>query len=157
MRNVLRTMGLFVLWVALSGHLEPFLLSVGLLASLLVSVVTGRMRTVDPKPPAILPGLPMLTYLPWLIVQVIRSNLDMARRILSPSLPISPCVVEVRASQRTALGRATYANSITLTPGTVSIDLEGDTIRVHAIGRAQAEEVRSGAMDRRVSAAEGPG
>lgn len=154
MRTLLRTLALFALWLVLSGQTKPLLLTVGLIASLFVALLTARMNDVDPRPPAILPGWPLLTYWPWLLLQVVRSNLDMARRILSPGLPISPCVVEVRASQRTALGRVTYANSITLTPGTVAIDLEGDAIQVHAISEEQARSVAEGEMDRRITAAE---
>ncbi len=155
LRTFRRTLALFALWLALSGLSQPLLLALGGLSALFVALVTGRMDTVDPEPPPILPGWRILAFLPWLAVQVVRSNLDVARRVLHPGLPIGPCVIRVRASQRTALGRAVYANAITLTPGTVSIDLEGDTIRVHALGREQAAELETGEMDRRITRAEG--
>lgn len=154
-RTLLQTLALFVLWLALSGHFDPLLLTLGGFSALAVALLTRRMNAADPAPPALLPGWRLLTYLPWLAVQVVRSNLDVVRRILHPRLPIEPAVIDARASQRTALGRAVYANSITLTPGTVSIDLEGDIIRVHALGQKQVAELRGGEMDRRITAAEG--
>ena len=155
MRFLLRTLVLFALWLALSGHFDPLLLSLGLASALLVAAITGRMNAVDPDPPAILPGWRLFRFLPWLAVQVVRSNIDVARCVLHPRLPIEPRVVSVRASQRTALGRAIHANAITLTPGTVAIDLQGDTILVHALTRAQAGQLAAGEMDRRISRAEG--
>jgi multicomponent Na+:H+ antiporter subunit E len=97
----------------------------------------------------------VFSYWGWLVWQIIKSNIDVARVILSPSLPISPNVVRVKASQRTTLGLVTYANSITLTPGTVSMYLDGDIIEVHALTESGARELKDGEMDRRVSAIEG--
>ena len=81
--------------------------------------------------------------------------MDVAKRILSPRLPISPRVIRVKAGQQSDLARVIYANSITLTPGTVSLSLEGDEIEVHALTREAAEELESGKMDRRVTRTEG--
>ena len=96
-----------------------------------------------------------LLYLPWLIGQILRANVDVARRILSPRLPIQPSLMLVDTRQRTDLGLVIYANSITLTPGTVSVDLEDRTIIVHALSASAAEGLAEGAMDRRVAAVEG--
>ena len=78
----------------------------------------------------------------------------MARRILDPRLPIDPRVVRVRALQQRHAARVLFANSITLTPGTVSIDVEGDDIVVHALTREAGDEVLAGEMNRRVARAE---
>jgi multicomponent Na+:H+ antiporter subunit E len=89
------------------------------------------------------------------MVQVLRANVDVARRVLSPSLPISPRMFKVRATQRTDLGRVIYANSITLTPGTVSVELEDSVILVHALTAEAAEDLREGTMNRLVVGVEG--
>jgi multicomponent Na+:H+ antiporter subunit E len=115
-----------------------------------------RMRVVDREGAPIEPSLRALVYLPWLLWQIAKANLDVARRILDPRLPIDPRVIRVRASQRRDLARVIYANSITLTPGTVSIDVAGDRITVHALTREAAEGLATGEMDRRVSRVEGP-
>ena len=98
--------------------------------------------------------LPCLTYAAWLAREVVLSALDVARRVLDPKLPIDPTVVHLPLDQTTDVGRTIYANSITLTPGTVSIDLGDDQVTVHALTRAGAEALEAGEMNRRVAALE---
>jgi multicomponent Na+:H+ antiporter subunit E len=146
---------LLLAWLGWSGHWEAFLVGVGVLSCLIVIGLGRRMHLVDHEGAPILLSLPSLRYLPWLLWQIVRANVDVARRILDPRLPISPRVIRVRASQRTDVGRVVYANSITLTPGTVSLRLEGDEIVVHALTQEAEDDLRSGAMDRGVSRMEG--
>ena len=107
-----------------------------------------------------LPNLGLLfrftAYLPWIFGEIAKANIDVIKRILNSQLPISPTLIRVRCSQKSDLGRVIFANSITLTPGTVSIRVENDYIEVHALSRETAEELASGVMDRRVSQVEGP-
>lgn len=84
------------------------------------------------------------------------ANIDVARRILNPKLPIAPMMIRVKASQKGDLARVIFANSITLTPGTVSVDMQGDEIAVHALTPEAAEFDETGEMDRRVSRLETP-
>lgn len=141
-------------WLLWSGHYDPLLLSFGAISLALVVLIAIRMRIVDQEgaPINLVPGL--VFYLPWLVLEIVKANVDVALRILSPRPPIRPQVFRVRAGQRTDLGRAIYANSITLTPGTVTIDAEGDELTIHALTDGAAEGVRSGEMDRRVTRAE---
>ena len=156
---VKHTLGLLVLlsvvWLLWSGHTEPFLLCLGALSVFLVLVICRRMRIMDDETvPLGLRFWPCAAYVPWLTKEIARANLDVARRILAKEMPIHPRMIRVRPSQRTDLGRVIYANSITLTPGTVSVDMQVDGIRVHALSAAEAEEDLSGEMDRRVTALE---
>ena len=149
---------LFILsgtWLLLSGHTSPLLLSLGLLSVTAVVACVSRLEVLDDEgvPVHLLPGL--IRYVPWLIGQVIRSNLDVARRIVSPELPIHPSVVKVDATHHTEVGRVTYANSITLTPGTISLDVSAETIEVHALTEDAANDLMSGEMARQVQRAEG--
>ena len=149
---------LFILsgtWLLLSGHTSPLLLSLGLLSVAAVVACTVRLELLDDEgvPVHLLPGL--IRYVPWLIGQVIRSNLDVARRIVSPELPIHPSVIKVDATHHTEVGRVTYANSITLTPGTISLDVSAETIEVHALTEDAANDLMSGEMARQVQRAEG--
>jgi multicomponent Na+:H+ antiporter subunit E len=96
-------------------------------------------------------------YWPWLLWEIVKANLEVARLILAPRMAISPTVIKVKASQPDELGQVIYANSITLTPGTVSIDVRDATIEVHAITREMAEGLQTGEMDRRVTQMEGAG
>ncbi|MEJ2094972.1 MAG: Na+/H+ antiporter subunit E, partial [Gammaproteobacteria bacterium] len=87
----------------------------------------------------------------WLLKEIIRANIDVSRRILSPRCDISPTVVKVKSSQKTTVGRVIYANSITLTPGTVSMSIDNDLILVHALSAEGAAALDEGEMDRRIS------
>lgn len=97
----------------------------------------------------------MITYVPWLVSEVIKSNIDVAKRIWQKDMPISPTVVTVPASQKTALGLVIHANSITMTPGTLSIDVAPDEIEVHALAVETLEGLQDGVMDRKVRKLEG--
>ena len=146
---------LFGVWLLWSGLFKPLLISFGVLSVLAVVGIVARMGLLDPEGVPL--GLPLrsLRYLPWLAWEIAKVNVDVARRVLSPRMPIRPSVLRVKAGQRHDLGRAIYANSITLTPGTVSIDVEGDEIVVHALTTEAADGLRSGEMDRRVTRFEG--
>ncbi|MCZ6574946.1 MAG: Na+/H+ antiporter subunit E [Gammaproteobacteria bacterium] len=146
---------LFALWLLLSGHYVPLLIGLGALSVLLVVTIALRMDVVDREGHPIHLSPKALLYWPWLAWEIVKSNLDVARRILSPTLPISPTVIRLKASQKSDLGRVIYANSITLTPGTVSIDIDGEHIEVHALTREAAQALRTGDMDRRVTRFEG--
>ena len=144
--------GVWLLW---SGHYGTLLLSLGAVSLALVVWISLRMKIVDEEGAPIRLPLRLVLYIPWLVLEIVKANVDVALRILRPGLPISPCLIRVRAGQRTDVGRVIYANSITLTPGTVSIDTEGDHITVHALTREAAEGVLSGAMDRHVRRVDG--
>ena len=142
-------------WLLWSGHFTALLVGLGLCSCVLVAAVSARMGIADGEGhPVHLLGRSIL-YWPWLLWSIARANVAVARCILHPRLPISPTLIQVRAGQKSALGRVAYANSITLTPGTVSLDVSGDLISVHALTRASAEDLLGGAMDRRVAAMEG--
>lgn len=144
-----------VTWVLWSGHYTTLLLSLGALSCLIVVLVARRMKVADREGAPLEVSLTLIPYLPWLFWEIAKANVDVARRILDPRLPISPCVIKVKAGQKRDLGRVIYANSITLTPGTVSVDTQGETITVHALTREAAAGVETGEMDRRVSRLEG--
>ncbi|MDX1513569.1 MAG: Na+/H+ antiporter subunit E [Gammaproteobacteria bacterium] len=146
------------LWLLLSGYFIPLILGLGAVSCLLVWWLSKRMDESDAfGHNGDLRFFASLRYLAWLTVEVVKSNFDVARRVLSPELPISPTIVWVPASQSTDLGRVIYANSITLTPGTISINLENDEIEVHALTREGAEALVGGEMDRRVCGIERAG
>jgi len=152
---VLYVASLFVVlglvWIGLSGHWEPLLLGLGLLSCVAVPALARRMRLADSEGAPIQLSLRAVAYTPWLLWQIFRANVDVALRILRPSLPIDPRVIRVKAGQRSDVARVVYANSITLTPGTVSLRVEGDEIEVHALTAEAAADLEAGAMDRRVS------
>jgi multicomponent Na+:H+ antiporter subunit E len=91
----------------------------------------------------------------WLAGQIVKANLEVTRLVVSPRA-VDPRLVRVKATQRSDMGRVIHANSITLTPGTVSVEIEGNEILVHALTPKFAETTGLDALDRRVSALEGP-
>jgi multicomponent Na+:H+ antiporter subunit E len=141
---------LFAIWLLLSGHYTPLMLTLGLLSSLLVVVLVTRANLIDQENQPIIIKPSVLFYWLWLGREIYRSNIDVARRILDPALPISPNIFTVRAGQKTELGRVTYANSITLIPGTVTVDVDEDIFTVHALTQAAATSLKNGDMNRRV-------
>jgi multicomponent Na+:H+ antiporter subunit E len=84
-------------------------------------------------------------------VEIIKANIDVAKRIMLPSMAVTPTMIRVTASQKSDLGLVIYANSITLTPGTISVDIANGEILVHALSREGAESLLDGEMDRRVT------
>jgi multicomponent Na+:H+ antiporter subunit E len=146
---------LFVFWIVLSGHYTPMLIAAGAVSAIL-SVLAGiRMRVADAEghPANLLPGT--LTYFPWLSLEIVKSAWTVTKVILQPSLSISPTMTVVKASQKTTAGIATYANSITLTPGTITVGVSGSELTVHALLKDGALDLEAGSMDRRVSQFEG--
>jgi multicomponent Na+:H+ antiporter subunit E len=97
-----------------------------------------------------------LTYFPWLWWEIAKSAWAVSKLILSPRLPISPTMTQVAASQRTTVGIASYANSITLTPGTITTGVKGNVLTVHALTRDGALDLERGGMDAHVTRFEGP-
>jgi len=155
-RSASLAVSLMAIWLLWSGHYTPLMISFGVLSCLFVVFIARRMYLADPEghPIHLLPRL--LLYIPWLSWAIFRANLDVALRILKPGLPIAPRMIKVKASQKTHLGLVAYANSITLTPGTVTVDLQEDgEIAVHALTREAAEDLQTGVMDRRVVQLEG--
>ncbi|MEO1492433.1 MAG: Na+/H+ antiporter subunit E [Pseudomonadota bacterium] len=153
MRLGLIVLTLFVYWLLLSGHYEWWLVAFGAVLSVLVVVFCWIKGVSDEEGfPVFLVGRG-LVYWPWLLWQIVLSSLRVTRLILDPRLPISPTIEAVKAEQDTAVGLTTYANSITLTPGTISVEASErkKTIWVHAIERAGAEGFADDEMNRRVA------
>ena len=141
---------LFAIWVLLSGHYTPLMLVLGVLSTLFVVFLATRADLIDRETQPVLIKPSVLFYWGWLGRKIIKSNIDVTRRILNPRLPISPNMFTVRATQKTELGRVTYANSITLVPGTVTVDVDEDVFTVHALTQEAATELKRGEMDHRV-------
>lgn len=148
-------LALFAFWLVLSGHFTSFLMAAGAGCALAVVVFARRMEVVDREGFPIHIGTAVISYWPWLAVEIAKSSWDVSRRILHPRLPISPTLVRFRPSQKSAVGLVTHANSITLTPGTITVEATHGEFVVHALTREGAASVVNSEMDRRVSRLEG--
>jgi multicomponent Na+:H+ antiporter subunit E len=156
MRHALTSAALFATaWLLWSGHYIPLTLVCGVISCGLVLWVALHMEVIDQEGVLSGIGLRHLTYFPWLALEIAKSSLHVAAVILNPRLPIQPRLVRVRASQRTATCAAIHANSITLTPGTISLDVRERSILVHALTEKSAEGLLGGEIDRRVTRLEG--
>ena len=142
---------LALLWVLLSGQYSPLFLGLGLASVAFVAWIVWRMERADGARLEVrLRSLATLRYGVWLFGQIVRANIEVARLALSPRMRVCPVVLRVPARQRTELGRVLFANSITLTPGTVSVHLGEDEVEVHALTERAAASLAGGEMGRRV-------
>ncbi len=141
----------FVFWFMLSGSTAPLTLSLGVLSALLVAWWNRELELVSD---ALRWAPRFIAYLPWLLKEIWLSALGVMKVVLDPSLPADPTVVRISTGLRGGLARTTFANSITLTPGTITIDVEDGVFLVHAITRdgAAGLEAEDCEMLRRVAA-----
>ena len=146
---------LYAFWLLLSGLFTPFLLAAGAGCALAVLAFARRMDVIDREGhPIHLGWRALFSYWPWLVWEIARSSWDVSRRILDPRLPISPTLARFRPSQKSELGLVIHANSITLTPGTVAVEVEAGEFLEHALTREGAAGLAGSEMDRRVTALE---
>lgn len=139
----------------MSGIYEPLILILGVFSCGLVVVIAMRMDVIDHEAVPVHLTFKVLLYWPWLLWEIVKANIDVTKRVLGLA-PISPTMVRIKATQKTELGIVIFANSITLTPGTISIDVHEDgDILVHALSREGTEGLEGGEMDRRVTGLEG--
>lgn len=142
-------------WLINSGLYKPLILGLGLVSVLFVIYLTHRMDVIDHESqPLHLFDRKLPAYYLWLMRKIIASNADVVRRIWAGPGSISPCVERIAMDQTTDMGKVIYANSMTLTPGTVAMDIRGDTVIVHALTRAGMDEIVAGEMNRRVAGLE---
>jgi multicomponent Na+:H+ antiporter subunit E len=147
---------LLAFWLLLSGVFTPFLIAAGVGSALAVVAFARRMDVVDREGHPINLWRVVVSYWPWLLIEILKSGWAVSRAILDPRLPISPTMVRFRPKQQTATGLVTHANSITLTPGTITVEADRDGFLVHALTRPGAADVADSEMDRRVARLELP-
>ena len=138
-------------WLVLSGHFTPFLVGAGVGSAIFVVWFARRMEIVDREGVPIDVWRAVFGYWPWLAKEIVKSAWVVTRIILHPRLPISPTLARFRPSQRTGMGLVVHANSITLTPGTLTVDITEGEFLVHALTREGARGLADSEMDRRVT------
>ncbi len=137
------TLGLFGLWLLLSAHFEPLLLGLGLVSTALTVYLALRMEVIDHESHPLHLTVSLLRFWTYLSWQIVLANLDVALRVLGFK-PISPTVVSLPLPLKTDLGRVIYANALTLTPGTASLEVTTDYVVVHALTCEGADDLRAG-------------
>jgi multicomponent Na+:H+ antiporter subunit E len=143
---------LVIAWLLWSGLFKPLLLGLGLFSCALTFLLVRRMGYFDNDFFAMRFSMKLLSYWAWLTREIYRSSLQVARVVLDPSLPISPRTIEIKSASAHLVDQVILANSITLTPGTLALDLHKGIIKVHTLTEAGAQDLLSGEMNRRVDA-----
>lgn len=152
LRIALSLVFLFIVWLGWSGFLKPLLLTLGVVSCVLVTWLSARMGAFQEEAFWLRLMLRLPGFWLWLIREVVRSNLQVARIILSPRPQISPALTTITALSPDRIGQATLGNCITLTPGTVTLDHHDGQLTVHCICESNARELEAGEMNRRVAA-----
>jgi len=145
---------LSALWLAISGVYKPLLFILGAASVGLVTWLSVRMDVVGQEHNPVLYSWRLFRYWNWLVVQILKSNIHVAKLALTPAR-IQPQLLTVPVPHQDEVAKVTYANSCTLTPGTVALQLRSDELLVHALDDASAADLRSGEMADRISWLEG--
>ena len=145
-------LGLTAFWLLNSGHYTTLIMSLGGASIAFVIYISHRMDVIDHESlPFHLSWTKLPVYILWLLKEVVVSNISVVKHIWLGNDSISPTLSTMQVSQKTEIGKVIYANSITMTPGTVTVDLAGDQITVHSLLRENIDDLELGEMDRRVS------
>ncbi|MEH6448456.1 MAG: Na+/H+ antiporter subunit E [Oleispira sp.] len=145
------TILLSTFWLLLSGYIQPLLLGFGAVSVIVVLFVLKRMDDVDQEKQELGTGLRLIRYIPWLTWQIMRSSLQVTKLIWGSADKVSPSLATIKVGNIPPNRRALYANSITLTPGTLSVDLVGDEITVHALQKSSIDELEQKVMEKKIT------
>ena len=140
---------LFGFWLLMSGYYTPLILSLGVISCVLCVYLTIKGKFLDNETLPIYFFPRLIQYTLWLIKEILKSNIQTAKVIIMKSE--DPELFSVKATQKTNEGKVTYANSITLTPGTVTTQIKNDIFEVHALTKDFGDDVRSSEMDKMVT------
>ncbi|WP_189639262.1 Na+/H+ antiporter subunit E [Paramylibacter ulvae] len=155
-RAILTIITLFALWLLMSGVYKPLIVWLGFFSSVFAVYMMRRMdQAADAETMTIrLKPFQMLKYLFWLLVEIAKSNWAVTKTILAPAMPINQHMFDVPFTQSTDLGQTIFANSITLTPGTITVDVNEHNFLVHALQYSDDDPAAIGDMDARVTKTE---
>ena len=156
MSFLITAIAMFIFWILLSGEFTFILITSGVVASLIVAylshdIFVGKadLKTETGR------VFKFIVYIPWLLWEIILANVEIAYLVLNPKPLIDPQLVRFKNDLKTDLGIVTLAHSITLTPGTVTVDANREEFVIHAIWQKSAEGIISGEMQRKVKKIEG--
>jgi multicomponent Na+:H+ antiporter subunit E len=155
LRTILSALTLFALWLLMSGIYKPLIVWLGLASAVIAVLVVRRMDIIDGHRLSIpLKPLKFITYLAWLMKEIAVSNIAVTKLILSPKMGLRQHLFRVPNTQRSELAATIYANSITLTPGTITVEIDRDAFWVHAANFDESDHGALADMDSRVTATE---
>ena len=146
MKWLLCLLAAFALWMLLFWSVDPWVIGAGLLFAMIVATLLGEFYP-DHMEKALNPvrWFYFLIYLPYFLLLCLRANLDVALRVIHPDVPIRPGIVKVRTTLKSEMGKTFLANSITLTPGTLTVDIDGEDLYIHWINIGLEDPARRSA------------
>lgn len=158
-RALFTTLTLFALWLLMSGIYKPMIVWLGLASAVITVFVVRRMDAMaDEKSLEIrLKPFSTIGYWIWLMVEIAKANWAVTKLILSPQMPLNRHLFTIPCTQKTDLGKTIFANSITLTPGTISVETEDGSFLVHAVSYSNDDLAALADMNARVTAIESDG
>lgn len=141
---------LYLFWLILSGHFTLFFFSLGLVSIVLVTWIQKRMDLVDNEPAKLNLSFRLINYGLWLSWKVILSNIDVVRRVWDPTLPATPVWEKLDVQIKSSREQTLYANSITLTPGTLTTDVGDGYFLIHSLSPEGIAELKTGEMEKQI-------
>ncbi len=138
---------LVVFWYTMSGMNEPLILGLGAVSVIVTMILSWRLKVVDADSSPYGRIIAFLVYWVWLFIEILKANWRVIQACVKADLDINPALVKVKTVCRSDLAKTTFANSITLTPGTVTLAVEGDKLLVHALYEEDAEPGAFDEMD----------
>lgn len=152
MKYIIAFFILFLNWVIWSGMFDAFHLSLGVISCLLVIYMSHDILFTSKKITSkhLMEVIRFIKYIPWLLYQIVLSNIYVARLVMNPNMPIDPHVIRFKTKLKKDISVVTFANSITLTPGTITADIKEGEFYVHCISKKVADDL-PGEMENRVA------
>ena len=155
MRSVIAILVLFGLWLLMSGVYKPLVIGLGAASAIFAILVVRRMDRIDGANMELrIDPVGLAAYVSWLMIEIAKANWAVAKLILSPEMPLRQTFLHVPYSQKTSVCKTLFANSITLTPGTISVEVEEGKFLVHAVAYSDGDMEALADMDARVKAVE---
>lgn len=136
-------------WLGMSGHFEPLLLSLGAVSLALTLILAYRLDILDREGVPYVRVVGFALYFPWLMKEIVKANWTVIRACLRADLDIAPTLVKLKTVCKSDLAKVTFANSITLTPGTVTVEIDGDKLLVHGLFEQDSQPEAFIEMDKR--------
>ena len=143
---------LLIAWVLWSGMFKPLLLALGVFSCVLTVYIVKRMGYFDTQVFAFRYNLRLVGFWAWLLREIVKSSIEVTRVVLSPRIRLNHQIVELTAADLDLVDQALLGNSITLTPGTLTLDVHEGRLLVHALTPSAAQALLDGEMKRRVAA-----
>jgi multicomponent Na+:H+ antiporter subunit E len=144
---------LYLNWILWSGKFDAFHLSLGIISCALVTFMSHDLFFKNKKlsPGLLAESIRFIKYIPWLLYQIVLSNIHVASLVLSPRMPIDPKLIRYKTKLKSDISLTTFANSITLTPGTITADIDEGEFIVHALSKKVADDLMTGEMEDKVA------